>query len=278
MKNIMILDKVKYSDKKYNYYDFIGNSKNQWDRIYGDKPKEKIILSKPVTYYIDAINKIIDNNIKILFDYFPHLNHIINFIQKENINNIIDIGCGSGIYSYVIFKVFGANFNYYLLDISQNALFEALKLFGYKDNIYYVRADVFSIPFLDKSIDIGITGGLLEHFNFFEQKNILKEIDRVCKIKIHQYPLNNVIYWLQRMIISLFNKGRWPFGKEVPISKKREKKLFNIIEEVNYSYTLKRLEFRYLVRNNLVIYKILRGINKLPIYKMFYSDKCVMIK
>lgn len=256
--------------------DLIANRKehlSSWENIYGDLPKEHIALSKPILFYISSINRIVSKDKELLLDYFPHLRLIRELNEVTPIRNILEVGCGSGIYSYVLYRYFEQPIKYYLIDYSKNAVDECQKLFGIKDNVYYIKADGFNIPLKDKSVDACITGGLIEHFGLNEQNALLNEVHRVSSSQIHQYPINNTSYWMQRFIISLFNRGKWPFGFEEPLTNEREMELFSEQDNICFSYLLKRLEFRLFTNQNFIAFKAVRTLNKTNIYRCISSDK-----
>lgn len=256
-------------------YSELRTRSDDWDRIYGDSPKENILLSKPVRYYIDAVDEILEDDKERLLCFFPHILAIKELNSIYKIKNILEIGCGSGIYSYVLYKYFGDMFMYYLLDFSKNSISDSRNLFGLKDNIVLLRADAFNIPIKDNSVDVCITGGLIEHFDLNSQMSLLAEISRVSRMQVHQYPVDNAFYWVQRFIVSQFNNGKWPFGYEVPINEAKERQLFGKIVKYRYSYVFKRLEFKLFVNKWYKSYKFVELFNKLGIYKLIYADKVV---
>jgi SAM-dependent methyltransferase len=248
--------------------------------IYGDLPKEHIVLSKPISSYIDSIEKIVSEDREQLIEYFPHLRLIKELNEKIPIRNILEVGCGSGMYSYVIYRYFQSSFNFYLIDYSRNALFDAEKLFMGCNNVHIMRADAFNLPIKDISdntIDVCITGGLIEHFNLDDQINLLTEIKRVSKNQIHQYPCSTPSYWIQRWIVSLFNGGRWPFGFEIPINRNRELQLFPYIERSIESSPFKRLEFKLNTNRKFAFKKLLQSLNNMGLGNVASTDKIILI-
>ncbi|GAG98321.1 unnamed protein product, partial [marine sediment metagenome] len=60
----------------------------------------------------------------------------------------------------------------------------------------------------------------------------------VAKNILCQFPTSTPAYWLQRFLITIINKGNWPFGYEYPISLRKSRRLFadNDYKIVDFTY------------------------------------------
>jgi len=162
-------------------------------------------------------------------------------------NNSIEIGSGTGTYSLWLKKLKIIN-NAYLVDVSENAIKASQELFRELDEkAYFVLADGLALPFRDKSFDLSLSGGLIEHFDEEERQNIVHEHCRVSNKVLCQIPLNNPAYWVGRYLQCLFYRG-WPFGYEKPSSLREIEKMFSaenfLVEFVSYHDLLTAAAFR----------------------------------
>lgn len=205
----------------------ISNESTYWDSIYGENPKAKLTFQKNFKNYIRSVNFLFNNNRKILYNAYPSLKIIEDYINNHNRKiRVAEIGCGSGLFSYIINYFFDDRVELTLVDNSLNALKEASVLFsGHKVNL--IKVDFLKSKFESNEFDILLTGGLIEHFVGKSQRNIILEMKRISIIQIHQYPISNLLYWVIRFYISLKNRFKWPFGFEKPISSRIEKKYFS---------------------------------------------------
>ena len=94
--------------------------------------------------------------------------------------SVIDVGCGSAILSRYIYPA--SPDAYLALDVSAAALQFAMRLaadVGRK--VTPVAGSGFEIPLKDKSVDVGVSLGLLEHFSHDSQVRIVSETRRACR-------------------------------------------------------------------------------------------------
>jgi len=98
------------------------------------------------------------------------------FLKKEALKlrgTILDLGCGSGEYSYLLAK--NKQNQIYALD-SNEKLCQKIKQ---KNNLEVIHSDAHKLPFKDNSFDACFCNTVLEHVKDPEQ--IIKEIQRVLK-------------------------------------------------------------------------------------------------
>jgi len=161
--------------------------------------------------------------IKYFFD--SHV-YIINRWVNLRGEKILEVGVGQGILLAqlaITHKTipFG-------IDISQNAckishnIFNKLKIKG-----LIIRGDAFSLPFRDKCFDCVICLGLVEHFKFKENRElIIKEIKRVAKkggTVVLSVPKKWSVYTPKKYIDKVIKK--WKFGYEREFTVKEFEKL-----------------------------------------------------
>lgn len=195
-----LLPKGDYS--KYTY----------WDGIYTGPEAVIEFYSKRFSY-----------GDKFLLNYYvmPALAKKLNWIAKDS----VELGCGWGTNSLAL-KRFGLTGDIWLVDISPAALKGAVKVhdsFGSK--VYPVQADIHRLPFANRAFDVSLSGGLYEHFVGAEQEELIKENCRISSKVMCQIPEKNLTYAIYRAVYT-FIKGKWPFGFEVPVTKKELKRLF----------------------------------------------------
>lgn len=151
------------------------------------------------------------------------IKRIIKIIEKFQVDNILDVGCGEGIIIYEIsqkiprIRIDG-------LDISSQSIQLAKKLLP--DNIFF-EGDIIKMPFSDNSYNLVIALEVLEHLT--EPELALQELKRVtrkyCLISVPWEPyfsLGNFLsgknikrlgkdsehlqFWNKKQIIGLVNK------------------------------------------------------------------------
>jgi len=110
------------------------------------------------------------------FFYHPFIFHLIPDLKNKT---VLDVGCGRGIYGYLIRatrplakgRLIGLDTNPdYLSFCSRFKVYDKL-----------IKSDVRHLPFKDKSIDILLCTEVIEHLPKKEGKKFLNEINRVCR-------------------------------------------------------------------------------------------------
>lgn len=214
-----------------------------WDNIYTDA--EGIIKLYSMRFsYAD----------KFLLNYYvmPAVAKKLGWVSKSS----VELGCGWGTNSLAL-RRFGLTGDIWLVDISPAALKGAMKVhshFGSK--VYPVQADIHNLPFIDRAFDVSLSGGLYEHFVGKEQEELIVENCRISGKVLCQIPEDNLTYKIYRSLYTLL-KGGWPFGFEVPVSRKRLKQLFETA-----GATIAGWEY-----NNLATAVIIRMADSKPFFK-----------
>lgn len=155
-----------------------------------------------------------DDEKEIILTYFS----LVGLIARLGMNfgYSLELGCGTGSYSLIL-KRFGYVKRAVLIDTSLSALKTAQSVFEkFGEDAYFIYANALYVPFSDKSFDLCLSGGLIEHFKNHDLERIIEEHCRVGRTVLCQFPTNSLSYWLQRWGITLLN-GKWPFGYEKPI-------------------------------------------------------------
>lgn len=180
--------------------------KTKWDQLWSDTE-------------ISTIKNRMENASRrgtALMDYYS----LVGLAKRVGLKaeKCLEIGCGSGSYSLCLIKP-GIIKEAYLLDFSIQSLKLANKLFkSFGEDCQLVMADARSLPFKNKSFDVAISGGLLEHFCGDERQRIVSEHCRMAKNVLCQVPrLDSLIYWIFRTLFSII-RGEWPFGMENPLT------------------------------------------------------------
>lgn len=214
-----------------------------WDELY---TSAFLPLNKKVSEMKEKIDALFSINPELLRVFYPHLSAYLDNCAEESLGSLVEVGCGTGIYSYVISKFVNPSYKLYLLDHSEKALEMARKLFDNRKNTFFIQADIFQKPPLEGKYDAVITGGLIEHFVPDVQYNLVSYLKTLAKVQIHQYPVSNFTYWSQRFIISAFNGLKWPFGYEVPLNRQQVKVLFPEVKSFYRTGLVDRILFRTL--------------------------------
>lgn len=131
---------------------------------------------------------------------------------------ILEAGSGSGRISLRLAK---ENAVVSLLDNSAHAINFSKDLFekaGERLNI--ACASIHAMPYNNETFDVVWNAGVIEHFVGKEQKEVLREMARVCKkggliITINPYA-KSILHSFGKFIIEKMK--RYPFGDEVPVT------------------------------------------------------------
>lgn len=100
---------------------------------------------------------------------------ILNFVKNLELNSILDIGCGEGLYTNELEKIY-PDARIFGLDLSHKNLLRAMNR---TNNVKYFEGDAQNLPFNDASFDFVMCCETLEHLP--EDERALNEIIRVCK-------------------------------------------------------------------------------------------------
>ncbi|KNZ70047.1 type 11 methyltransferase [Thermincola ferriacetica] len=162
------------------------------------------------------------------------LKNIINE-YSEIYRDIIEVGCDTGVTSLIL----SDKFNKTLLDINPYAI-ELSKSVADKLNkkVTFVVADMFNMPFEDKSFDIVFNSGVIEHFDADQRTMLLAEYSRILRdngLIIIGFPNHyslpyRLAYVLHKKVLLGYN---WPSPNEF--------KIFDMKNEI--------------VKNNLILEK-----------------------
>jgi ubiquinone/menaquinone biosynthesis C-methylase UbiE len=131
------------------------------------------------------------------------------YIRVEPNMKILDIGCGTGYYTFPFAEdgvtVIGLDLSENMLEIANNK--------DRKNQVRFIRGNMYSLPFKDNCFDIVISMGTVGNSH-----RALKEIQRIVKHKRHQIivdvknalSLNYCVTYGYRYFTSLF-KINWPW-------------------------------------------------------------------
>ena len=184
---------------------------------------------------------------------------ILNYSRSNDVN-ILDIGCGTGIYLEQL-KNFGFK-NFYGIDISKRMLSKAKKRIysNYKDEKERViNADILNIPFPDSFFNITFSIRTFSHV--FNKLTAIKEISRVSKkdgyfilVDIHDSHSHQVKMKYKDKSISIPTAGY--------LSRKSYNNLFTkyAFKEKDYSVfrSIKNLTFKwsnFTTKDNIILFQ-----------------------
>jgi len=141
-------------------------NKDAWKKVYADIPLSNQLL--------DLVKHSPENFIDDL-----KMNYLSKYLPKEGI--IVEVGAGSG---RLITRIGVETKKCKLIGID----YETSATIIVKKNIEQfnlngtsICADVFYIPIKSNSVDVVISGGLLEHFNKDEINSVIREMVRILK-------------------------------------------------------------------------------------------------
>jgi SAM-dependent methyltransferase len=183
---------------------------NYWDELYTEGLKGNSVHGDKL---VRLVEKTLDS-LPYSLSYFALVNLLLK--NKAKFTTSIELGCGTGVYSLLLKKMQIVD-EIILVDMSLPALKTAQTIFKkFNEDALFVLADATTLPFKNKSYDLSLSGGLIEHFKGAQLNHIVSEHCRVASNVACQFPASTPSYWLQRGGISLLNFG-WPFGYELPL-------------------------------------------------------------
>ncbi|MBD3360290.1 methyltransferase domain-containing protein [Candidatus Peregrinibacteria bacterium] len=183
-----------------------------WDNVWKEEPL--------LDWNKDFISQLVYRTLKDEIDISNHL-------------SILEAGCGSGRISLKLAK---KNTKLALLDSSMVALTIARE-FSERNHksAAFVQNSIYTMAFKNESFDIVWNAGVLEHFYFEEQRIIIDEMSRVCKVGgkiIILVPYSKaLLYRLGKWMREKLNL--WKVGREVPLNtlKKMQSENCKLIRE-----------------------------------------------
>jgi hypothetical protein len=137
----------------------------------------------------------------------------------------LELGCGWGTYTLSLAQA-GLLKEIWLLDISVSALKGTQKVFRhFGHEPFLLQGEIHHLPFKDKAFEVSLSGGLYEHFVDAEQEQLVEENCRISRKILTELPEGSLAYWIYRKFFTWW-WGKWPFGFEVPLSRKRLRFLY----------------------------------------------------
>jgi len=98
----------------------------------------------------------------------------INFFKKNNVNTILDLGCGTARHSLFLLK---NNFKVYGCDCSENALNIAKKI----KEIEFKKCDMTSLPYDDGFFDAVLCNFVIQHGKIVDVEKTISGIYRILR-------------------------------------------------------------------------------------------------
>ena len=174
---------------------------------------------------------------------------------------ILDIGCGPGIYTKLLYDMGFRNI--YGIDFSPFMIKKAIKLSGNR-KINYKLADINKLPFHNNMFDIIICFGVFQYLNSAkDRKSALKEIKRVLKKNgiLYFSTLNKLSLW---NIFSFFKKSGIAPARYNPFAfckdlQRRNFEILNLCGIFSFPFPKKILKIIY----KIGIYDFLNSIFKI---------------
>lgn len=109
--------------------------------------------------------------------YIQHSQIILNLVNKFGIGKVLDVGCGDGYITSLIFEKFK---NVIGIDISEKAIKIAREK---SQGVTFIVGSCTNLPFSDRSFDTIVASEIIEHVNYNNGKSFLKEARRVLTPK-----------------------------------------------------------------------------------------------
>jgi len=106
------------------------------------------------------------------------LSHIVDQLDVHPGQDVVDLGCGTGILFDMMRRKVGSKGSVTGVDFSLQMVLKAHRNFPFS-NVTVVDADVVALPFSDNSFDLGVAFSAFPHFS--DKQQAVDEVHRVLK-------------------------------------------------------------------------------------------------
>ena len=127
----------------------------------------------PVARFFDRVSKVYDTQLLQMLVYRPAQDLALDRLREHGAKRILDVGCGTGIFTTRMHEVLGAEV--VGCDLSEQMLAQARERSAAVD---WTRGDVTQLPLGDQSVDAVVC---TEAFHWFDQSAALAEFHRVLR-------------------------------------------------------------------------------------------------
>ncbi len=185
---------------------------------------DKILRQVPIDYYDRGIQ---DNLLQKI--WHTHKINVFRYLIKDkDINNILDVGCASGILTSQIAKLF-PNAKVTGVDLYKDAIQYAKKKYI---NLKFLVADAHKLPFKDNSFDLTVCYETIEHVT--DPLLMIKEIHRVTKktgISILAMDSGSLLF---RIVWFVWEKSRGKVWQGAHLHPYHHHELENVIKKAGF--------------------------------------------
>lgn len=129
--------------------------------------------ASPVTRLFDRVSKVYDTQVVQTLVYRPAQDMALDHLREHGAQRILDVGCGTGIFTTRMHDVLGAEL--IGCDLSEGMLAQARER---STAVEWTRGDVRQLPLADATVDAVVC---TEAFHWFDQPAALAEFARVTR-------------------------------------------------------------------------------------------------
>lgn len=182
------------------------------------------------------------------------------FKKYKELIKILDVGCGSGMYSKVLksSKIFEAKVEYSGLEVSKK-LIDICKAVSPGDNFFVSRAD--KIASMDNSYDLVLCNGTLQYTVNLWKKSI-EEMKRVSQKYI----------CILRMPVTKYNKSLL-IGQKVVTRFGTENPKYVLLNRTEFEDYLRKIKLKILVRDYSTEECVIKGVNERIVLVQYLLEK-----
>lgn len=164
---------------------------------------------------------------------------ILNRYVKKN-NQILDVGCASGHFYRSLEKRIKKNFFYTGTDPYEIFLKHAKRAWKEKQNVNFVKGNIYDLPFKKNSFDVSFCSNVFIHLN-----DIIKPLREIIRVSKKYVVIRTVLSETSYKVQLVYNNKWWKDTNVKPIDefdKKGNPRAFSYFNILSFDYLIENIK------------------------------------